>query len=159
MTFGLTAKPLHQGFAPRLWAPLVLIAASAATCGCGPSHRPQAAAPTITITHQVPAPTPATSHDDSIHRSLKEAGVSARAAKRLADVAKGTSYMFGSESSVGDSADSFAYMAVLECRDVQNGNKTWEASFEEAVTSGASSNDAMRMTQHLRYVFCPELSY
>ncbi len=120
---------------------------------------PQAQAPsphTVTVTSTAAAAS--ASEPQTVADALEQAGATDWSVRRLADVALATGYLPPSASRIGRDADNFAYMAVLECRDVTSGGRSWEESYQEAVDTGASPNDALRMTQHLQHVFCPSLA-
>lgn len=132
--------------------PSYLVVGGLLLAGCSTQSKTNGVESVVTATEA--APTPSAS-DDSLERALQLAGVTEQAIGRLADVAKSTGYVSSEVTREGESGRSFAYMAVLECREVQAGDKTWEGSYEEAVTTGADPADALRMTRHLQYVFCP----
>ena len=50
---------------------------------------------------------------------------------------------------------SFAYIAVLLCRDVAVGESTWEDEVDKDTNSGATLGQAERMTGYLQDQFCP----
>ena len=93
--------------------------------------------------------------DPQMGQMLAAAGISDAAIRTLAAVGQETGYLWRSRPPTDGEAQSFAYMVLLECRDVANGVKTWQDSAEEAMSTGASAADASRMTDYLQNVYCP----
>lgn len=88
---------------------------------------------------------------------MADAGVTEWALTRLGDVARNAGYIPSGAPDPVEATRNFAYMAVLECRDVARGRLTWPQSYQRAVDTGASVKDALVMTQHLQHVFCPDV--
>ena len=93
--------------------------------------------------------------DDGIASALASAGVTSSDVDSLAGVAYETGYVWRSRPPTAEEKQTFAYMAVLECRQVAGGSRTWEDSAQEAVSTGASVADAARMASYLESSFCP----
>lgn len=106
-------------------------------------------------TDTAPQTSPSGEVDESVAIALRAAGVDSASARLLAVVARETGYLWQSRPPTAEEVDTFAYMAVLECRDVASGERSWADSVAEAVSTGASPEDAQRMTSYFETTFCP----
>lgn len=133
----------------RFTTTVFLACTAAGVSGCSPYSPPQDPA-TVTLTATEISET--SSPIDTVEAELQAAGISRKKQLRLSDVARATGYL--PRGAGEEDARRFAYMALLECRDVVSGQHTWTEVAERAVATGALVEDALPMTQHLRHVFC-----
>lgn len=93
--------------------------------------------------------------EGSIASALQEAGYNASDVRAVAQVGRETGYLWKSRPPTPEEEATFAYMVYLECVDVAAGDKTWEQSRDEAISTGATATDAATMTHYLEETFCP----
>ncbi len=98
---------------------------------------------------------PQTTTDDSLGQKLAEAGVEEADIRELGAMAYETHYVGTLEYPSLEDMSSFAYIAVLLCRDVAVGESTWEDEVDKDTNSGATLGQAERMTGYLQDQFCP----
>lgn len=104
-----------------------------------------------------PAPAPAAT-DESVQQALRAAGADDTEIRALGAIAYETGYAGTVAYPSNEAVESFAFIALLECREVRSGEKTWAASESEAIRTGARPDDAARMTAYLRDKFCPSVT-
>lgn len=109
-----------------------------------------------------PAATPsAATGDGSVHDALVAARVAGAPARELAVVARETGYLWKltspDEELNEELIEGNAQLMVLECRDVGSGERTWQENYAQAVSTGATPEDARTMTTYLQTTFCPQV--
>jgi hypothetical protein len=97
--------------------------------------------------------------DTSIADALQVAGVSDDLVRQLGVVASETGYGLGRGDALPfDTAQNFAYMMVLTCREIASGSLTYASSQAQAVADGAAESDAARMMAFVEAEYCPVVS-
>lgn len=93
--------------------------------------------------------------DGTVSLALEEAGYTAADVRAVAVVGRETGYMWRSRPATTEEQATFAYSVYLECVDVASGEKTWDDSRSEAISTGATASEAATMTTYLEQTFCP----
>jgi hypothetical protein len=131
---------------PRTPARAATVALTLALAGCAGSATPPPTTVTQTVVTSPGAPTASLGMVDQ----LRAAGANEASVRALAVVARRSGYMWRSRPFTSDEANTFAYMALLECREIASGERTWEESWGQAAQDDASAADATRVTAYLR---------
>ena len=99
--------------------------------------------PAVTVTQVVTATPHASAEGGSdVRQMLHDAGANEASIHALAVVAQSAGYVWQSRPPTEEEAENFAYMALLECREIASGGRTWRQSFDDALSSGASGTQA-----------------
>lgn len=132
-------------------------AALLAFSGCSADRAPLPPETVLVTVTAEPVETVDPTLGGSLADALHAAGVSDGAVHALAVVGQASGYLWRSRAFTQEEAQTFAYVAVNECREITRGEKSWDDLVEEALADGTARTDAVRVMTHLRTSFCPKV--